>query len=808
MNRTDVLDDPPAIVANAAKQDVPLALPTRIISYAWGESYLDELLSLTLPALLAPGNLPFVAAQVPTEIVLLTEERLFARVNAHPTAAKLRRHCPLRLIGLDDLVASSKDGYGMALTYVLHRSFCDLGQAMTDAWQIFLNADFILADGSLKTLMGHLQRGERIVAAPSYCVVADDIKPELVKRIEAGDGILSVTPREMARLALRHRHNTVRGKTVNQSEFHIYYMDQFYWQVDENTLLGRQLPIAIVGMRPERHIAEPTAYWDHGLMEEFCPNAAVKVIGDSDEFLMIELRGGDVAADQIKPGWPAPRDVAERMIHWMTPYQRSFGSYPLVLHAGDISPAAAAEDDKLAGFVDEVLSCLPDFLPSHRDHPQWLYHWGNFVRARHGFLSTKLGMDTTGAPPGSLSEVDRLWWLLDGTRKKLAERRAESERLKRVLSEVVNELETRTAQELSAATWRYFESATAPAHIPATDAVAGARRAAAGNAHPTVPEDARKEPPETSAALDVYWYACAAIHRRHRSGIQAAEHIRRAVTVEHDLEVPVAELEERYERVIARKVRSAAIPIVRTQRGPIARDDGRAALARLLQWIYGEWPRVRPASPHWSGLRHLLAIVDDAGEKGAKDVLIVGERSGIAASIVALPVQQVRVSLRELQTGNLVKAFARPTQFDLCVCDLDDQNIWDVGEIFAAARPFVRDGGLLVGLCANLGGPALEINHAHLLAQLGQFSGIRLQYAGSPKSAAAVRAVDDARLGFGQRHPFGWARAMSAFAASLIGARLANRNEARNPEGVPLAHGGHTSITISARRAPATAHGA
>src|SRR6266481_2288889 len=34
--------------------------PTRIITYAWGARYVDTLLTLTLPALLAPGNLPSV----------------------------------------------------------------------------------------------------------------------------------------------------------------------------------------------------------------------------------------------------------------------------------------------------------------------------------------------------------------------------------------------------------------------------------------------------------------------------------------------------------------------------------------------------------------------------------------------------------------------------------------------------------------------------------------------------------------------------------------------------------------------------
>ena len=65
------------------KEQVVAKRPTRIITYAWGENYLDELLCLTLPALLAPGNLPSVAALVPCELIILTEERFFATVNSH-----------------------------------------------------------------------------------------------------------------------------------------------------------------------------------------------------------------------------------------------------------------------------------------------------------------------------------------------------------------------------------------------------------------------------------------------------------------------------------------------------------------------------------------------------------------------------------------------------------------------------------------------------------------------------------------------------------------------------------------------------
>ena len=69
----------------------------------------------------------------------------------------------------------------------------------------------------------HFHLGEAVVAL-------------LLNRVEARTGALSLSPREMAALVLKHRHNTIRGKTVNQTAFSMRYIDQFYWQVDDDTL--------------------------------------------------------------------------------------------------------------------------------------------------------------------------------------------------------------------------------------------------------------------------------------------------------------------------------------------------------------------------------------------------------------------------------------------------------------------------------------------------------------------------------------------------------------------------------------------
>jgi Macrocin-O-methyltransferase (TylF) len=366
--------------ALAAGTSVDVKCPTRIITYGWGERYVDVLVTFTLPALLAPGNLPYVASEVLCELVILTQRRFFSQFDRHPVIAHIRKFCPVRLVRLDDLIVS-KDKYGMTLTYALHRAFSDLGPAMTEHWQIFLNADFILADGSLRTVIGHLSRGQRIIAAPSYCTIGQEVIPELRKHFDPATSILCISHRELARIILQHRHTVIRGKTVNQTAFHMRYVDQFYWSVEDDTLLGYQMPVAIVGLWPEHYVGEPNSYWDFGLIWEYCPRADVCVIGDSDEFTMLELRDDSVAQDQIVLGPLNKAEIAQRMVTWVTPYQKHFVKFPLTLHSGDLPSDIDDSRARLQSFVEEVMANAPP-LPSHINHSQWEHHYAQFHQAR------------------------------------------------------------------------------------------------------------------------------------------------------------------------------------------------------------------------------------------------------------------------------------------------------------------------------------------------------------------------------------------------------------------------------------------
>src|SRR5262249_10310530 len=193
--------------------------------------------------------------------------------------------------------------YGLTITWSLFRGFTDLGQAMTDTWLLFLNCDFILADGSYRSLLSRLGDEARIVLAPSYCTIEEDVAPLLRAQLNRSAHSLSIPPREMAELMLDRLHYTVRAKTINRRMYRIEHVDQLYYLVDNDTILCRQFPISIVAMKPERVLTDPVAIWDYGTISEACPTSPLSVITDSDEFLMLELRGRNVASDQLELGW-------------------------------------------------------------------------------------------------------------------------------------------------------------------------------------------------------------------------------------------------------------------------------------------------------------------------------------------------------------------------------------------------------------------------------------------------------------------------------------------------------------------------
>ena len=342
----------------------------RLIIPFWSEPYLEKVLHYTLPALLSAGNLPKFAESYDIQVVFVTESKSFKTLQRADVIERLLTLASIRFVPIDGLLTSVAGEYGPILTYAYWLGFRDLGPKVTDFTLLFLNADFIVANGAYGHLACCLNQGNKLILAPSFRVNSEEITPLLSDRVDEKLSRLSISPREMASLAFRYKHSTVEARTVNQKGFHLKQMDQYYWYVDDNTMICYQHPVALVAVKPEREIIEPTLMWDFSFVPDFCPTEQMMILNDSDDFFMIELQEIRTGEELVCPGWLSADDMAMSIASWSTNWQRECMKHMLTFHAQDRPPEFQLMEKQSRNFMNDISSRLEKHPPkSHLNHP-------------------------------------------------------------------------------------------------------------------------------------------------------------------------------------------------------------------------------------------------------------------------------------------------------------------------------------------------------------------------------------------------------------------------------------------------------
>src|ERR1700745_3938274 len=172
------------------------------------------------PAMLPPGSLPSLCAMFEVEVVIVTETKLFDLIQNSRAFQRVATLCSTKLMPMDDLMSGLPGDYGVVLTKALYRGFLDLGAKVTDTFLLFLNADFIIADGSYRRLGDLMLAGHRVIHAPSFRVILEEVWPKLAARGHRKNAVLARPRRGVVKLALTYKHLTVKARKINQSFYH------------------------------------------------------------------------------------------------------------------------------------------------------------------------------------------------------------------------------------------------------------------------------------------------------------------------------------------------------------------------------------------------------------------------------------------------------------------------------------------------------------------------------------------------------------------------------------------------------------
>ncbi len=361
----------------------------KFLTVVWGEAYIARFADLALPSFIAPGNLPALAAATDLEVVIMTRHGDVAHFEQHKTFQRLQSICPVRFVEIDDLITTGV--YGVTLTLAYARPIIACGSEMLNTHFVFMNADFVLADGSLRSLCTQILAGHSIVLGPSFRATAEDVEPLLGAYKNGATGALSIAPRELAGLSMPHPHATTVAKIRDQHSFHSTHPNQFFWQVDPHTLLGRYYLIFMLCLKPERLIDSINSFCDYAFIPEMCPSGNEAVMGDSDDFFMLELQERAQEAAMLRMGRQSEGKTVKSLQQWATPEHRRAASYDIVFHTRDIPPDIDRHKNEAKAFIERLNDKLGP-PPSHEGHRYW-------IRGVEAWRNYRKSQKAKGAPP-------------------------------------------------------------------------------------------------------------------------------------------------------------------------------------------------------------------------------------------------------------------------------------------------------------------------------------------------------------------------------------------------------------------------
>lgn len=363
-----------------------------VLVVAWGRLYIDRLAQHAFASLLAPGNLPHVAARMPVTLQIMTRAEDAAYFEAQPQVQRLRAFASVVVVPIDDLIVPGL--YTVTLTLAYARGIARHGEAMTRTVFLSLNADFVLSDGSLAHVLARIEAGAASVMAASFKAVAEEVIPRVDALAPADGAPLALTGRQLAAIGLASPHLTTVGKTLTQSRCWSRAANHVFWQEDDTACVGRFLQIFFLGMRPTRVVTKVHGYCDYSFPELYCPDGRMEVIADSDDVMILEMQERAADARSVVYG-PRPDGVWERDIsEWYVPWHLEASRVPMLFHSGDRDARSQALLERSTSDMAALVAGLGPPVPN-RGHYYWVAGVAAWFQRRSGQAALPPELDLT-----------------------------------------------------------------------------------------------------------------------------------------------------------------------------------------------------------------------------------------------------------------------------------------------------------------------------------------------------------------------------------------------------------------------------
>lgn len=325
----------------------------------WGGEYTRCFTEICLPTFLAPGNIPALPYADRHAFQIYTTPRDRAAIEASPAYHQLVRHMRVTFHRVR-VGEPTRSAYPLSIQSDCYRRAIRAADA-ADRAMFFMTPDMIIADGSLRNLAAIADRpGVRAVLSTGVRLVKEVVAAELLAHHRARDSAITIAPRDLMRMLLRHLHPMARAHFYRPSEgTDAIGLSNLYWRVDDEGIVARCFHLHPFLVYPRVKNAPFSATVDGDYIESACPNVnETYVCTDSDEFSVCEL------SPASRTWEPYPRNTPLfKFVRWMrdstTPRHRVLIGRNIRLHTEIKDPELwRRTEEEAGGVVDTLLAHL------------------------------------------------------------------------------------------------------------------------------------------------------------------------------------------------------------------------------------------------------------------------------------------------------------------------------------------------------------------------------------------------------------------------------------------------------------------
>ena len=178
-----------------------------LVTAVWGTWHVEAFLTVALPSLLAPGNLPKLMECIDGHYFIFTHAQYAACISEAPSFRALQELIDARVFLLDDKWFRGHTLEDSVANHhrLWHKAIEDA--ARVGAMAMLITPDVCWADGSLGHVVSLLKQGKRVIYSKAVRVTDETFTPALIERYrDDNKGTIRIQRRELVALAIDHSH--------------------------------------------------------------------------------------------------------------------------------------------------------------------------------------------------------------------------------------------------------------------------------------------------------------------------------------------------------------------------------------------------------------------------------------------------------------------------------------------------------------------------------------------------------------------------------------------------------------------------